>query len=99
MYRVRNYEQERKTAKSRGETGAGSKSGDAQRHRARRILENKLGKAALRGKDVDHIRPLASGGTTSPSNLRTRTVHSNRSAGGKSGNRAGKAQGALKGKQ
>ena len=48
----RDYEQERKTAIKRGETGIGSKSGDAQRHRARRIVEKRVGKSALKGKDV-----------------------------------------------
>ncbi len=40
----RDYKTERKTAKKRGETGVGSKSGDATRHRARRLLEKELGK-------------------------------------------------------
>ena len=89
----RDYEQERRTAIQRRETGVGSDSGDAQRHRSRRILKNKLGEAALKGKDVDHVRTIKSGGTNSTSNLRVRSVHSNRSDGGKSGSRVGKSRG------
>lgn len=40
------------------------------RKRARRIMERKYGKAALKGKDVDHIKPLSKGGTNALSNLR-----------------------------
>lgn len=78
----RDYSQERKTAIKRGETGVGSKSGDATRHRARRAMENKVGKAALKGKDVDHRRPLRSGGGNGTSNLRVRSRHANRSDNG-----------------
>jgi len=89
----RNYSQERRTAKRRGETGVGSKSGDATRHRARR---KKLGKKRS-SKDVDHRKPLKSGGSNAKSNLRLRSRGSNRAAGGRSGSRAGKAMGARKG--
>lgn len=40
------------------------------RKQARRIMERKYGKAALKGKDVDHIKPLEKGGTNALSNLR-----------------------------
>ena len=93
----RDYAQERKTAIARGETGVGSESGDATRHRARRVVENRLGKSAIKGKDVDHKRTLKNGGSNSASNLRPRSVAENRSDGGKSGSRAGKAAGAAKG--
>jgi hypothetical protein len=89
----RDYKQENKTAKRRKETGAGSKSGDATRHRARR----KVAKTAkVAGKDVDHRKSLKSGGTNAKSNLRTRSRKANRSAGGKIGSRRGKAAGARK---
>lgn len=93
----RDYAQERKTAIARGETGAGSKSGDATRHRARRAVEKRLGKSAVKGKDVDHKRTLKSGGSNEASNLRVRSISENRSDGGKSGSRAGKSAGARKG--
>ena len=92
----RDYAQERKTAIARGETGVGSKSGDAQRHRARRIVEKRDGKAAIKGKDVGHKRAIKSGGSNASSNLRVETVSGNRSAGGRSGDRAGKAAGGAK---
>ena len=94
---VRDYKQERKTAKKRGETGAGSKSGDATRHRARREVEKKRGSKLPTNVHVDHKKPLKDGGSNSSSNLRTRSASSNMSAGGKSGSSAGKAAGARKG--
>lgn len=49
------------------------------RKQARRILERKYGKAALKGKDVDHIKPLEKGGTNDLNNLRLVSVRQNRS--------------------
>lgn len=74
----RNYKQEYKTAAARGEVGAGHDSGDAVRHRARRVM---LKKGAVKaGQDVDHKKPLSEGGAeTSPKNLRAESVHKNRS--------------------
>jgi hypothetical protein len=88
----RDYKQERKTAKRRGETGAGSKSGDATRHRARRKkLKSVKNKRRYKNKDVDHKKSLKSGGSNKKSNLRWASKKSNRSKGGKIGNRSGKA--------
>jgi len=87
----RNYAQERKTAKRRGETGAGSKSGDATRHRARRKLAKTV---SVRGKDVHHKRGVKAG--NSRSNLAAVSRKRNRSLGGKIGNRRGKAAGGRK---
>ena len=42
-------------------------------------MERKYGKDALKGKDVDHIKPLEKGGTNAPSNLRLVPVSKNRS--------------------
>lgn len=49
-------------------------------------MEKRVGKTVLSGKDVDHKRPLKSGGSNAAGNLRVRTVSANRSAGGKAGN-------------
>lgn len=92
----RNYKQERRTAKRRGETGNGSKSGDARRHRARRKVAKTRNVA---GKDVDHRKSIKSGGSDRKSNLRVRSRRANRAAGGRSGSRAGKARGGRKGKR
>ena len=40
------------------------------RARARRLMEKKVGKSKMKGKEVDHIKPLANGGSTKMSNLR-----------------------------
>lgn len=49
-----------------------------ERNLARAHMKKKLGAAAIKGKDVDHIRPLATGGSASDSNTRLRSVSSNR---------------------
>ena len=91
----RDLAQERRTAIARKETGVGSKSKDATRHRARRAYEKANGDLPS-NVDVDHKKTLNSGGSNSVSNLRARSAKSNRSAGGKSGDRKGKAAGARK---
>ena len=48
------------------------------RNKARAEVTKKLGAAAVRGKDVDHKRPLALGGSNSASNLRVRSIAANR---------------------
>jgi hypothetical protein len=45
---------------------------------ARRMMEKKVGKAALAGKDVDHVKPIRKGGGNSPGNLRLRDPSKNR---------------------
>jgi len=89
---MRNYKQERKTAKKRGETGVGSKSGDATRHRARRKVAKTT---SVAGKDVHHKKGMSN----KRSNLKAISIKKNRSAGGKAGNRKGKAAGGRKGKK
>ena len=91
----RDYKQERKTAIARKETGVGSKSGDATRHRARRKAE-KTGKVK-KGQDLDHKKPLSKGGSNSPSNTKASSVSENRRKGGKIGNKRKKAIGGAKG--
>lgn len=51
----------------------------ASRVKARRMLEKEGTVAKGDGKDVDHKKPLRSGGTTTRSNLRVRSVKANRS--------------------
>jgi hypothetical protein len=51
----------------------------ASRVKARRMLEKEGAVAKGDGKDVDHKKPLRSGGTTTRSNLRVRSVKANRS--------------------
>ena len=48
------------------------------RNRARYQMEKKLGKKALKGKDVDHKDPLRKGGSNKASNWRVRSVKANR---------------------
>lgn len=50
-----------------------------QRVKARRLLEKEGTVTKGDGKDVDHKKPLRSGGTTTRSNLRVRSVKANRS--------------------
>ncbi len=45
---------------------------------ARRLMAKKLGLAAIKGKDIDHIRSIKAGGTNAPKNLRVRSPHENR---------------------
>lgn len=50
----------------------------SQRNKARRAMEKEHGKAALKGKDVDHKTPIKRGGTNAPSNLRLQHPSVNR---------------------
>lgn len=50
----------------------------AQRNAARATLKKKVGAAALKGKDVDHVKPIRKGGGNSAGNLRLRSVAANR---------------------
>lgn len=93
----RDYAQERKTAIARGETGVGSKSGDAVRHRARRKKEKELGRKLGTNEHVHHKNKVKDGGSNHSSNLAVTPASKNLSDGGKSGNRKGKAAGARKG--
>lgn len=74
---VRDYKQEAKTAKARGEQSTGHNAGSAIRHRARRKML-KLGMVKP-GQDVDHRKPLAKGGSNTSDNLRAQSPHANRS--------------------
>lgn len=50
----------------------------AERVKARRIMEKEGAAHKGDGKDVDHIKPLKTGGTSARSNLRMRSVAKNR---------------------
>jgi hypothetical protein len=75
----RDYKREYALQKKRGESGTGSNSGNAQRHRLRYAAE----KAGLvhkgDGKDVDHKKALKKGGSNTLSNARVTSKHANRS--------------------
>ena len=51
----------------------------SERNKARRMAAAFYGEAAIKNKDVDHIKPLDQGGSNKISNLRPRSKHSNRS--------------------
>jgi hypothetical protein len=63
-----NYHAQPEQVKKRGE-----------RVKARRLMEKEGAVTKGDGKDVDHKKPLRSGGSTTRSNLRVRSVKSNRS--------------------
>ena len=73
----RDYKQEYKTAKARGEIGTGGDSDNAKRHKLRR----KALKAGMvkDGQDLDHKKPLSKGGSNTLKNARATTPHANRS--------------------
>ena len=73
----RDYKQEYKTSKQRGEQGTGSSSGGAKRQRARRKAL-KLGMVKP-GQDLDHKRPLSKGGSNNLANTRAVSPSTNRS--------------------
>lgn len=74
---IRNDKQEYATQKARGESGTGSDSENAKRHRDRR-LALKLGMVKPRD-DLDHRIPLSKGGSDKPKNFRDEKPHTNRS--------------------
>ena len=74
---VRNLQREYATQKDRGESGTGSESENARRHRDRREAL-KLGVIKAK-QDLDHKTPLSKGGSDKPSNFRGETPHQNRS--------------------
>ena len=74
---VRNLTREYETQKERGESGTGSDSENAKRHRDRRTAL-KLGMLKP-GDDLDHKVPLSKGGSDKKSNFRDETSHTNRS--------------------
>lgn len=73
----RDYDQEYKTQKERGENGTGSDSGNAKRKRLRRKML-KLGMVKP-GQDVDHKKPLSKGGANTVKNGKAASPSENRS--------------------
>lgn len=53
------------------------------RNKARRMIEKEVGKAALKGKEVDHKKPLSKGGSNARSNLQVISRTANRKKGNK----------------
>lgn len=90
---VRDYQRERETAIKRGETGTGHMASDSIRHRARRKVEKRLGRKLSPNETVEHKTPIKSGGGNGNGNLTVKSFSSNSKAGGKMGNRKGKATG------
>ena len=84
----RDLDQERKTHLARG-----GKEIDKKRAQAQRNAKKSGKRITGDGKDTGHKKALKNGGSSNNSNLKSQDRGSNRSAGGKSGNRAGKAMG------
>jgi polyphosphate kinase 2 (PPK2 family) len=72
---TRNYDKEYANYQGSDE----QKKNRAQRNKARRLMVREGRAAKGDGKDVDHIMPLRSGGTSTKSNLRIRSKSANRS--------------------
>lgn len=72
----RNYAQEAKTAKARGEQGTGSSGDNAKRKRARRAALKKG--LVKKGQDWDHKQALSKGGSNALSNGRAVSPSENR---------------------
>lgn len=70
----RDYHEEWKTAKKRGED-----KGNAERHVARRAEQKRGAVHPFDGKDIDHRVPLSKGGSNDQTNWRVESVHKNRS--------------------
>ena len=75
--KTRDYKREYELQKKRGDSGSGSDSGNAKRHRLRRKAL-KLGMVKP-GQDVDHKVPLSKGGSNSIKNARAASPSENRS--------------------
>lgn len=50
----------------------------SMRNTARAEVTKKVGAGAVKGKDVDHAKPLRAGGTNAPANLRLQSPNKNR---------------------
>ena len=77
MAKERDYKREYELQLRRGDDV-----NNAKRHKARREMEKKKGRSAIAGKDIDHKRRLASGGSNDDSNLQVADPSENRSRNG-----------------
>jgi len=75
----RDYRQEYKTAKGRGEVASGPNGDNAKRKRLRRQFEAQGKVHKGDGKDVDHKTPLSKGGGNTKRNGRVVSASNNRS--------------------
>lgn len=75
MVKKRNYRREYDNYQGRPEQIRNR----SERNKARRKMEKVVGKEALKGKDVDHKRPISKGGSNNLSNLQVTSVRYNRS--------------------
>lgn len=73
----RDYDREYELQKKRGDSGSGSDSGNAKRHKLRRKAL-KLGMVKS-GQDLDHKVPLSKGGSNTLANARAQSPSENRS--------------------
>lgn len=73
----RDYAREYAGQKARGESGTGSESGNAKRKRLRRAVLKR--RSIPKGEEVDHVRPLAHGGSNTVENARVVDAGKNRS--------------------
>lgn len=88
----RDHAQERKAHLENGGLEKDRKKAQAQRN-AKKAGIRKTGD----GKDTGHKKSMKSGGSSKAKNLKSQSKASNRSHGGKTGSKAGKAAGARKG--
>lgn len=72
--KIRDYKQEYRDYHGTPE----QKKNNSLRKKARYAAEQRLGKTALKGKEVDHHIPLSKGGSNNPINQRILTTKANR---------------------
>lgn len=72
--KVRDYQQEYRDYHGTPE----QKKNNSLRKKARYAAEKRLGKAALKGKEIDHVKPLSKGGSNNPINQKIMSRKANR---------------------
>lgn len=76
-YKGKTYTYPRDYKQEYADRTSSQKKNRGKRRVARKIMEKKVGKTAIRGKDVDHVRGVGSG--NGKKNLRVTSVKRNRS--------------------